>query len=160
MKYNEFRCPACEQINHKSPLTELVKTKCKYCGHVFYYYRGSCLSKIYTLFVKIRIWYKTNIRRVRTTIGNKVISEKTVYRKHCWRCRTPIIAVKESNSLLNRKIGKIIYGNKKCEKKGCKYYICSNCGMCYCDYDYKKNKGNIEDMEWRVFSKFKGTKLE
>lgn len=145
---DEVKCPACGEPYLYWGRERLIKCECLKCKHVFYSRDKKTVFKPYgvilSYYVKFDIWIKTNWTKVCTFAGDKVISERTVYTSRCWFCHSPIKAV-VSGSNLNKFFGNYLYGNKKCNKPDCNYFICNKCGKCLCDgpFSYRKKEKPI-----------------
>ena len=148
-----IECPACGTEDIYLPDEKFIQIECSSCKHVFYYSNGHRVGRFLAFFVKVKNWIRTNWTIVQTRIGDKIISERTIYISRCWKCKTPIRAV-VSGTTFNKFIGNHLYGNKKCQKSDCNYFICTKCGACLCDgpYGYKK-KVKPSAHKWEEFNK-------
>lgn len=136
----KLKCPACETEDIYLGYDKFIQTECSKCKHIYNYYKGEPVGKIFSLYIKIKFWLKSNWTKILTKTGDKIISERTIYTSRCWKCKTPIKAI-VSGSTLNKRIGNYLYGNKKCQKPDCNYFICTNCNSCICDGPYAYMKG-------------------
>ena len=138
---NEIICPRCAKKVFVRGGIKILS--CFECGLQFNVEPRSTIKQIFFKYlVKLKSlipkWIITNWEKIITKVGNKIISETVIYKSHCWYCKTPINSVKmevRAKNYFRYKIANRWLGNKKCPKKNCKYFLCNECGRCFCDYE-------------------------
>ena len=131
----DILCPRC---GRSIPVYTGIKLlSCFNCGLRFEVNQPGKIRQFFeTLIYRVKAlipdWLISNWSRFTTVIESKVVFRTVVYQSHCWYCAEPIRSIK-TESRFTTWIGAKWFGNQKCPKLGCQYFLCIKCGRCLCD---------------------------